>query len=449
MNRLMVWMAVALSAFGGFAEVFKDGETVCFFGDSITHGGRYHSYICAYYLTRFPERTVHFINAGVSGDSAGGAQGRLVEDVADKKPTAVAVMFGMNDINRGSYVANPDEQQKRAQQQAMDGYQKNMDKLVSRLRSEAGNPHLYLITPSPFDQTAVNDRNNNQPGCNDGLGKCAALVRDMAKNDGATLVDFYAPMAAFNLEHQEGHPTYTIVGPDRVHPGAPGHLMMAWLFLKAQGAPSLVSKVEVDAAKGRVAASENAEVSALTVAGGTCGFTVYERALPYPVEDAARPVLAQLPIERDLDQELVSVTGLPAGAYELLIDGSAVGRYPSQALAAGINLAFNEATPQYKQAQAVLKASEAHRSAECVLRNYAAVRWFLKHRQVNPDDLAAVATFSDTKMSKKGYYESQVAGYIANWPKRDAAVAKVAALEREALASRKPVAHAFVVRPVR
>ncbi|MFA6546628.1 MAG: hypothetical protein WCS99_19585, partial [Limisphaerales bacterium] len=46
------------------AEVFKDGETVCFLGDSITAGGRCQNVIADYYLTRFPERTIHFVNAG-------------------------------------------------------------------------------------------------------------------------------------------------------------------------------------------------------------------------------------------------------------------------------------------------------------------------------------------------------------------------------------------------
>jgi hypothetical protein len=32
----------------------------------------------------------------------------------------------------------------------------------------------------PFDQTCVNQLDINQPGCNDGLGKCAEIVRQLA-----------------------------------------------------------------------------------------------------------------------------------------------------------------------------------------------------------------------------------------------------------------------------
>ena len=89
-------------------ELFKDGETVCLLGDSITARGATQTIISDYYLTRFPDRTVRFVNAGRSGDTSGGSLARLQEDVINKKPTSVSIMFGMNDVNRGAYVANPD-----------------------------------------------------------------------------------------------------------------------------------------------------------------------------------------------------------------------------------------------------------------------------------------------------------------------------------------------------
>jgi len=68
---------------------------------------------------------------------------------------------------------------------------------------------------------------------------------------------------------------------------------------------------------------------------------------------------------------------------------------------------------------------------------------------VNPDDLAAVKNFADTKMSKTGFYEGKVADYLTSWPKRGEVSAKVSALEQQLFAARQPVAHATVVRPVR
>jgi len=448
MKRFLSGLIGALLVCSARADLFKDGETVCFFGDSITHGGRFHSYVYDYYLTRFPDRTVRFVNAGVSGDSAGGAQGRLADDVVANKPTAVVVMFGMNDVGRGNYVAEPNEQQRTAQRQALERYRANMERLTARLRTEAGEPRLLFVTPSPFDQTGVNDRNNNQPGCNDGLARCAEIVRELAAQNKGTVVDFHAPMTAFNLERQRSDPAFTIIGPDRVHPGAPGHLMMAWLLLKAQGAPALVANVEIDAAAGRVAASENATVTGLEKRGGGWSFTVLEQALPFPVDPAARPLLAWVPIERELNQEVLTVRGLAPGQYELRIDGAAVGQFDAEALAKGVNLAFNDATPQARQARAVAQLNEARRSTETVLRNHAAVRWFLRHRKVDPDDLAAVRIYAETKMGKTGYYESKVPEYLKAWERRGEVIEKVADLDRQARAARKPVPHLFAVVPV-
>ena len=49
--------ATAAESFGT-AEPFKAEDTLCFVGDSITHGGTTHSIVMLYYATRFPERAI-------------------------------------------------------------------------------------------------------------------------------------------------------------------------------------------------------------------------------------------------------------------------------------------------------------------------------------------------------------------------------------------------------
>ena len=441
----------AVLAMGSAArgEVFKDGEMVCFLGDSITAGGRTQAMIADYYLTRFPERTIRFANAGRSGDSAGGSLGRVQVDVIDKKPTSVSIMFGMNDVGRGYYVESPTEAQLKGRKQALEGYQANMEKVVARIRAEAGEPKLLFITPSPFDQTVLLEKNNNQPGCNDGLGQCAAIVRELAMKNKGTVVDFHGPMTALNLAQQKKDPKWTIVGGDRVHPGAPGHLMMAWLYLKTQGAPAVVSKMAVDAATGRAAESVNAEVSAVTKKDGGVAFTVLEKALPFPIDPAAKPVLELLPIEKDLNQELLSVTGLAAGTYELKIDGGVVGRFAADELENGINLAFNEATPQAKQARRVAQLSEQRRNAEaqaCSLMNTR--RWMQSHYKVNVEDPAAVQAHYDSFKDKTEYSAAMALNYIKQWPQYSELLKKVEAFEKGARASRMPDPHAYSVVPL-
>ena len=44
---------------------FEEGERVVFVGNSITHGGHYHSFIWLYYMTRFPDKPITIMNAGI------------------------------------------------------------------------------------------------------------------------------------------------------------------------------------------------------------------------------------------------------------------------------------------------------------------------------------------------------------------------------------------------
>jgi lysophospholipase L1-like esterase len=447
---LFGWGLLAITAVTGnvSAEPFKDGETVCFLGDSITNRGRFQNIIYNYYLTRFPGWTLRFVNAGRSGDSAGGSLGRMQEDVVDQKPTSVAVMFGMNDVGRGSYVANPDEKKKAAQQSSLSGYKANMETLVGRIRAEAGEPKLFFITPSPFDQTVVLEKDNNQPGCNDGLGRCAEIVRELATKNKGTIVDFHEPMTAFNLEQQKKDPKYTIVGPDRVHPGDPGMLMMAWLFLKTQGVSPMVSRVAVQASSARATESVNAEVTAVVKKDNGVAFTVLEKALPFPIDPAAKAMLGMLPVEKDMNQELLSVSGLADGTFELKIDGAAVGRHTAGELAKGINLGFNEATPQFKQAQGVAKLNELRRDAEVQARSLLNTRrWMQSHDKVNVEDPVAVQAHYDSFKDKTEYSAAMTMNYIKRWPQYNELLKKAAQYEKEMLAGRTPVPHAYAVVP--
>ncbi len=424
-----------------YAAPFRDGDTAIFYGDSITAGGKYYSYINDYYLTRFPERTITFINAGISGDSAGGAFGRMEEDVLNKKPSVVCVMFGMNDVGRGHYVSNATPAQRAGQDKALKNYEANMTKLLNKLAASATKPQLYLLTPSPFDQTVINDRNNNQPGCNDGLGRCATFVRATAPTFNAQVIEFYDAMTAMNKHVQQTNPKATIIGPDRVHPGAAGHTYMAYLFLKTQGVPAEVSTITIDT----TATAKNATVSGLTRTSTGVNFTAKENALPFPLDPAATEILAWgIPFHQELNQQMLTVKGLHAGMYQLKIDGAPILKASADTFAAGINLATH-ATPQMLQAKKVAQINEQRRGTESKIRLYAAVRWYLGHRKVNPDDTAAVQKHYDNLPNKTGYFEARIPDYLKEWKNIATVVDRVNQLAAEARKAAQPVEHRYEV----
>ncbi len=454
MNKIfsMALILAGLTTFGSRAaraQLFEDGETVCFLGDSITARGSLQTNVSDFYLTRFPDRTVQFVNAGRSGDSANGSLRRIQEDVIDHKPTSVVIMFGMNDIGRGNYTFEPTEAQLKAQKGSLERYQVSMAEVVDRLRKEAGDPKLIFLTPTPYDQTAEMEM-KNLFGCNDALGRCGEVMRKLATANPAKVIDLHGPMTALNLKQQEADPTWTIVGRDRVHPGAPGFLMMTYLFLKSQGAPSIVSKVSLDASAARVEESVNARVEAVKSENGGVSFTVLAKSLPYPIDPAAKEMLELLPIEAELNQELLSVAGLADGTYELRIDGKAVGQYAAKDLADGINLAFNKATPQYEQAREVARHNAQRRSAESEAASLLNTRrWMSYYYKIDVEDPAAVQAHYDHFEDKKEYSAAMALRYINKWPNYEEIRKQVEVHWKAALASRQPVKHSYEVVPVK
>ena len=440
------------------AEPFKDGDTVVFFGDSITHGGRYHEFVTDFYRTRFPEARIRFVNSGVGGDSANGAMPRIPVDVEAYKPTWVTFHFGMNDIDRGAYTATPTVRQLVRADAAQKGYRGNLDELVAAVRKAApGAKHVYF-TPTVYDDTAVPtnippDATGwavvNQIGCNAGLGLMAGHVLATAERDGALGVDWYTPLENWLMARRPKDPHYMLTGWDRVHPGALGHAIMAWCFLKRQGVPAVVSDVALDAAAGTVTRSGNAAVSevAKTADGVRC--TVLAKALPFPVPPEAREALGEFAVEETLNREVFAVSGLKPGEYALLIDGAEVARADAAALAKGLRLGFNEKTPQYRQAQAFFTRNAELAAREREMRNAHAARWLYAMRKAPVDDVKAFAEwFEKNEKDKNGYFAKCVPGYLEYWPHYRESRERLWADQEKARETVRPVAHRYEVKRV-
>jgi lysophospholipase L1-like esterase len=350
---ITVLFLVSLAALHAAVTVppFQSGDRWCVLGDSITRSGQYHRYIELFYLTRFPALELDVINCGISGDTAPGALKRLQWDCLDAKPTVVSVMLGMNDRSGSA-----------------ETYDKAMRQLTKSL-GEAG-AKLILITPSIYDDTA-DLKVANRAGDGAVLADYGKRVQAMANEFKVALVDFNGPMTAINAEQQKQNPKFTIVGGDRVHPTQPGHLVMAYEFLKAQGLSGLVSRITIDAAAGKAGSLENCTVDKLEVRDSEIRFACLENALPCPVEDKATPALDLVPFNREFNQEILTVRGLATGDYELSIDGKGIRKFTAAELADGMNLAGEPNTPQFQQSLAVLSSLQKKWDVAARLRNLA------------------------------------------------------------------------------
>jgi len=427
MKSLLCVLALLFSV-AAQAKPYGDGDVVVFFGDSITHGGHYHEYLTDYYRTRFPDARIRFVNSGIGGDTAGGAFRRIPEDVAEYEPTHVAFHFGMNDVNRGAYGVESTARSLKDRESAQTVFRENFRKLVGAVRKSAPRAKFTYLTPTPYDEYAVLTNapksgwaSFNSVGCNTALSLMAGFCLRSAAQDGADAVDWHSPLTAFTRRHQKKDPHFSVTRPDRVHPAELGHSIMAWEFLKRQGAPSLVSAIEIDASVAKTVRAENAEVSDLAASANGVKFSLFEKALPLPVHSAALPYVGEFDVENALNRETVKVAGLAAGTYALRIDGVEVGRFTATQLASGVGLGFNGKTPQYRQAQAVAHRCRELRSREAALRNHHSARWFFGNRGVDVDDLAAFRVWyeSNVKSGKAGewggYFGKFIPGYLGYW----------------------------------
>ena len=355
MEAMLRLVLAALAACSLWSQSFalKEGDTVVFYGDSITDQRLYTTFAETFAVTRFPNVRVKFVHSGWGGDRVtGGAGGnvdvRLRRDVLPYKPTLITIMLGMND---GRYRAFDPE--------IFRTYATGYEAIVRNLKAAIPGLRVTAILPSPYDD--VTRPPLFEGGYNAVLTRYAQFVTELSARENLHVADLNTPVVAMLERAKAADPkTAERIIPDRVHPGAAGHLIMAAALLRSWNAPALVSSVEIE--RGKLVKAENSVVTNLD--GLT--WTQLDKALPMPV-DLRDPVMALAVASSDfistLNQQTLRVRGLDEGQYTLKIDGEPVGTFTPIQLAGGINLA-TLATPMTKQAAEVhaftLKHNNVH-----------------------------------------------------------------------------------------
>lgn len=388
---------------------FKDGDRVVYLGNSITDGGHYHSYIWLYYMTRFPEMNLRMYNAGIGGETAGGMFKRLDGDVFSKRPTVLTVTFGMNDTGYMEYNGdNPEAFGEARYKECFENYKK-MEKRLEGLDGV----RVVMIGSSPYDETARIEGNTPLRGKNAVMQRVVEFQKASADAHGWEFIDYNAPLVEVGRQQQAVDPSFTLTGGDRVHPDNDGHMVMAYLFLKAQGfAGKEVADIRIDAAKGEVLESANCKISNLRKYGRDLSFDYLANSLPYPMDTVAHGwgmkrgqanAAKLVPFVEEMNREMLTVKGLK-GNYSVLIDGEKIGTWSAGELAEGINLAEIVWTPQYQQALAVMHLNEYRWEIERNFRDYAWMQYdfFQDHGLLDANDRHVVEVL-DREKSKNGW----------------------------------------------
>ena len=380
MKKLFVLIAAACmtctAAFAQTVKPFKEGERAVFLGNSITDGGHYHSYIWLYYMTRFPDMPIRVFNGGIGGDTAYDMNKRLDGDIFAMKPSVLMVTFGMNDS--GYFEYNGDKPKEFGEQKYQESI-KNYQQMEKRFK-DLPDTRIVMVGTSPYDETVQLKENTPFKTKNETIKRLVEYQQESAAKNNWEFTDLNAPMTAINQQYQQKDPTFTLCGSDRIHPDNDGHMVMAYLFLKAQGfVGKEVADMEINATKKQTLKSENCTISNIKQNGKDLSFDYLAEALPYPLDTIARgwgqkksqaEILKVVPFMDEMNREILKVTGLK-GNYKLLIDNEEIGTWSGEELAKGINLAAESKTPQYQQALTVMHLNEYRWEIEKTFREYA------------------------------------------------------------------------------
>ena len=433
---------------------FEDGDVICFLGDSITDGGLYWKNIVDFYATRYPNKKIKAFNCGIGGDTATGAFARLDWDVLAHHPTVVTIMLGMNDIGHANYPGDPPNpippEMLAAREKSIETYRAKMKEIVEAIRAQS-KARIILITPSPYDEKVQKEGRPAHVGADAALDRCVQIVKELAASQNTELVEFHEPLTQLNLEGQKVDPKYTLCGGDRVHPGSPGHLMMAEAFLRQQGVLKDAATVTLDAGAGTLTA-EHAKVGPVTAGDHKWSFEVTEDAVPYPVNTMEFTPLIYKEAAA-FNGETFNVSHLTDGKYRLTVDGVELGVSRKHDLKTeGWAIASSEKAPQMMQAKEIMQLSADRYVQEKIVRNLARMKKRVGPK-VNLEDEAAFKTWSEGFLAKlkpedAAKFQADLKQYHEAKAHEKEAFQKIDELTAKIYESNKPKTHVWTLEKV-
>ena len=333
MKRLLICLPLLLAAFSSALSaqdmVLEKGDRLAIIGDSITEQKLYSKFIETYLLACYPELEIQSFQFGWGGERAPGFAARMENDLIPWKPDVVTTCYGMND---GSYRAYDDSIGKT--------YEDGMRQIVDRLKASGAT--VVVGSPGVVDSfTWARSNPDFDQVYNDNLQQLGQIASALAAENkfphadvfGAMMKSMLAAKAALGEE-------YPVAGGDGVHPGANGHLIMAFAFLKALGLKGDIGTLTFDLAAGTADATAGHKVL-------SCEDGVAEiQSSRYPFcfsgsekdPDGTVSMLAFSPFNQELNRFTLQVKGLETAQADVTF-GTATKTFSQEQLSAGINLA--------------------------------------------------------------------------------------------------------------
>jgi lysophospholipase L1-like esterase len=306
----------------------NDRLAIC--GDSITAQHIYSAFMEDYLLMCQPTEGLSVVQLGWSGEKAPGFLSRLDTDVFPFKPTVATTCYGMNDGLYKAYDPAVAEVYRQAQTHIVEAFKK------------AGLHAIVIGSSKCVDSFTYRGGAADAAIYNKTLGEFAGIDRDIAAKEGIVYADVFGDtMDAMKKAKAEYGEKYNFGGPDGVHPGANGHLVMAYAFLKALGYDGAIGTLTVDLDSGKAEGTDGQKILSFQDGQLALESTRYPFCFTGPSTNPAltdADILSCVPFNQDLNRYELVVKGLKTPRAKITWGGQSKD-FSAADLAQGINLA--------------------------------------------------------------------------------------------------------------
>ncbi len=336
-------------------------------GASTVHAGQYAAFLYQYYATRYPDKNIVILNKGAAGCTAGDIYNRLTWDIFNEDDPMgygacdeIAIMVGANDSGYWRYTHGQMEDDEyetyyngfagRPNMKAeVEESLANFRKIVEWCRE---NGKGVMFTPMTlYDESDAFESTLSYGvvyGSNHAFGMISDGLKELAEEYDVPFIDTWGMSNEYTNRIRENYPNASLVitGSDGLHHSSNGGYMVGYIIARGQETDEIVAAVDIDAKTGN-SVTDGATVSNLNASSNGVSYSYLADALPmYAKADGY--VFTEgfgVDITNTMNKEIIKVTGLDAGTYTITMDGTVVGRFTADELAAGVNIAILENNP--------------------------------------------------------------------------------------------------------
>ena len=190
-NKARLAKAMKKAANGEDITVGVIGGSITQGSSAADHNNCYAELFHKYWVEKFPQSNVNFVNAGIGGTNSYLGVHRVDTQLLDSKPDAVIVEFSVNDTDK-----------------LMNKY--SYDSLVRKILNNDGDPAVILLFTTQEDGTSLQD-----------IHKEIGLAYDLPMLSYREVV--YPEVAAGTLDWKS-------ISPDNIHPNDAGHGLIGQLL---------------------------------------------------------------------------------------------------------------------------------------------------------------------------------------------------------------------------